>query len=234
MKANRKFVIPVLLILLSSFVTGEFLLSNDETPIALIKKIVKDVTFKESEEAEWELAKTGVPLADGQEVRTGTKSLALILFTDGSGLLRVRENSILHIYGEKDSQRLNKNTFLQKGQLGFQVSKQEDEQFKFTTPTVVASIRGTGGYIDVPDDSSTTIVCETGLIELQATGGQRQSGSLAGGNSANINSNGQININPMTQNQQNELNKNKQTETKKIKIKTKEGEIEIEYLPDNK
>jgi hypothetical protein len=234
MKANKKLILPVLLILFSSFITGEFLLSNDETPIALIKKIIKDVTFKESEEADWELAKTGVPLQDGQEVKTGTKSLALILFTDGSGLLRVRENSILHIYGEKDAQKLNKNTFLQKGQLGFQVSKQEDEQFKFTTPTVVASIRGTGGYIDVPDDSSTTIVCETGLIQLQATGGQKQSGDLAGGNSANINSNGQITINPMTQNQQNQLNKNKQTETKKIKIKTKEGEIEIEYLPENK
>lgn len=232
MNVYKKLILPVLVLITSLFITGEHLLSNDETPIALIKKIVQDVTFKESEEADWELAKTGVPLQDGQEVKTGTKSLALILFTDGSGLLRVRENSILHIYGEKEANRLNKNTFLQRGQLGFQVSKQEDEQFKFTTPTVVASIRGTGGYIDVEDDSSTTVVCETGLIELQATGGQRQTGNLSGGNSANINSGGQIIINPMTQNQQNQLNKNKQTETKTIKIKTKEGEIEIEYLPE--
>ena len=234
MKANTKLILPIFLIIISSFITGEYLLSNDETPIALIKKIVKDVTFKESEESDWELAKTGVPLQDGQEVKTGTKSLALILFTDGSGLLRVRENSILHIYGEKESNKLNKNTFLQRGQLGFQVSKQEDEQFKFTTPTVVASIRGTGGYIDVEDENSTTVVCETGLIELQATGGDKQTGSLSGGNAANINSDGQITINPMNQSQQDELNKNKQTDTKKIKIKTKEGEIEIEYLPENK
>lgn len=232
MKANKKIISVILLVVISSFITGEFLISNDETPIALIKKVVKDVTYKQNEEADWELAKTGVPLQNGQEVKTGTKSLALILFTDGSGLLRVRENSILHIYGEQEVNKLNKNTFIQKGQLGFQVSKQEDEQFKFTTPTVVASIRGTGGFIDVENDSSTTIVCESGLIELQATGGSRQSGSLSGGNSADIGADGQININPTTQQQQNQLNMNKQTETKKVKIKTKEGEIEIEYLPE--
>lgn len=232
MKTIKLILLPFVFVLLFSLTEGKDLPSGDETPIALVKKVVKDVTFKESEEADWELAKTGVPLQDGQEIKTGNKSLALILFTDGSGLLRVRENSILHIYGEKEANKLNKNTFLQKGQLGFQVSKQEDEQFKFTTPTVVASIRGTGGYIDVEDDSSTTIVCETGEIELQATGGEKQNGSLTGGNSANINSNGQIIINQSTDEQKNELNKNKQTETKVIKIKTENGEIEIEYLPE--
>lgn len=232
MKTINKIILPVVFILLFSITFGKDLPSGDDTPIALVKKVVKDVTFKDSDESDWELAKTGVPLQDGQEIKTGNKSLALILFTDGSGLLRVRENSILHIYGEKETNKLNKNTFLQKGQLGFQVSKQEDEQFKFTTPTVVASIRGTGGYIDVEDDSSTTIVCETGEIELQATGGEKQSGNLTGGNSANINSNGQININQSTDDEKNELNKNKQTETKVIKIKTENGEIEIEYLPE--
>ena len=232
MKVNKIIMFFVFVVIVFSFFTGGNLSASDKTPIALVKKILKDVTYKENADADWELAKTGIPLHDGQEIKTGNKSLALILFTDGSGLLRVRENSILHIYGEKEINKLNKNTFLEKGQLGFQVSKQEDEQFKFTTPTVVASIRGTGGYIDVEDDSSTTVVCETGLIELQATGGEKQSGNLSAGNSANISSNGQIQINPMSQEQQSELNKNKQTETKKIKIKTKEGEIEIEYLPE--
>ena len=232
MKVNKIIMFFVFVVIVFSFFTGGNLSASDKTPIALVKKILKDVTYKENADADWELAKTGIPLQDGQEIKTGNKSLALILFTDGSGLLRVRENSILHIYGEKEINKLNKNTFLEKGQLGFQVSKQEDEQFKFTTPTVVASIRGTGGYIDVEDDSSTTVVCETGLIELQATGGEKQSGNLSAGNSANISSNGQIQINPMSQEQQSELNKNKQTETKKIKIKTKEGEIEIEYLPE--
>ncbi|OGU33488.1 MAG: hypothetical protein A2068_10765 [Ignavibacteria bacterium GWB2_35_6b] len=232
MKTINKIMLHAVFVLLFSYTIAKDLPSGDDTPIALVKKVVKDVTFKESDESDWELAKTGVPLQDGQEIKTGNKSLALILFTDGSGLLRVRENSILHIYGEKETNKLNKNTFLQKGQLGFQVSKQEDEQFKFTTPTVVASIRGTGGYIDVEDDSSTTIVCETGEIELQATGGEKQSGNLTGGNSANINSNGQININQSTDDEKNELNKNKQTETKVIKIKTENGEIEIEYLPE--
>lgn len=211
---------------------GTNILSVDDTPIALIKKIIKDVTYRNDDASDWEIAKTGIPLADGQEVKTGFKSLALILFTDGSGLLRVRENSILHIYGEKEDDRVSKNTFIQKGKLGFEINKQENEEFKFTTPTVVASIRGTSGYFDIEGDSSTTVVCETGLIELQASAGLKQSGSLSAGNAANINKNGEINFGTITNDQQDQLDQTKKTKTKKIKIDTKNGVIEIEYLQD--
>ncbi len=226
----KRFLTSLFILLFFFTVNGSLLISDDSTPIALIKKIIKDVEQRKDDVSDWELAKTGLPLSDGQEVRTGSKSLALILFTDGSGLLRVRENSIANIYGKAENRTVSKNTFIARGRVGFDVNKQnENEEFTFTTPTVVASIRGTSGYFDV-DDTSSTIVCETGLIELQATGRQRQSGTLTGGNTANINNNGEVFISQITEGQQNQLKRTKQTETKKIRIRTPNGIIEIEYL----
>ncbi len=208
---------------------------KDETPVALIKKIVKDVSYRPDDQSDWELAKTGKPLADGEEIRTGYRSLALVLFTDGSGLLRVRENSILHIYGDKEGEKIDKNTFIRRGKVGFDVAKQsEDESFKFTTPTVVASIRGTEGVIDVADDSTTTVICQIGLIALNSVLGNQSSGSVGGGSTAIIRKDGSIEVRQSTEEENNEVDKSKQSETRKLKLNTNEGKIEIEYLPDTK
>ena len=202
-----------------------------DTPVALIKKIVLDVTFRPSGESDWETAKTGEPLLDGQEVRTGDKSLALVLFTDGSGLLRVRENSILHVYGKTQEHRLNKDTFVQKGTVGFEVNKQESEEFKFTTPTAVASIRGTEGFVGV-NDSTTLVAVGKGLVDVLATLGQKQSGSVPAGSVAQVGQDGVVNIYQMTDEQLKTLQDAGKTHTKKLKIDIKDGVVEIEYFTD--
>lgn len=206
-----------------------------DSPVALVKKIVKDVTYKKtSEQSDWEIAKTGIPLNDGGEVKTGDKSLALILFTDGSGLLRVRENSILNIYGEKSAKKMNKNTFIQKGLIGFDVNKQgEDEEFKFTTPTVVASIRGTDGFLEFSDDSTFTMSLDNGSASLNFTGQGGGEGSLNGGNTVIITSNGEFQYREQSDDDKNKSDNTKYG-TKKINIRTPQGDVGIEfYGPQN-
>lgn len=231
MYKTKKILISLMLMtIISLSFFGAYNLPAD-TPIALIKKIVQDVSYKGAGMDDWEEAKVGIPLNDGEEVRTGFRSLALILFTDGSGILRVRENSILHIYGEEEDRKIDKNTFIEKGKINFEVSKQEDEEFKFTTPTVVASIRGTNGNIDVRDDSTTAVSVGRGLIELAATMGSRSSGTVSGGNTAIIDTRGNIEVRASTEIETNDIKKSSQVETKVLKIRTNDGTIEIEFLP---
>lgn len=218
MKSTLKYSLMAILasVVMVTILSG-FVIEPDDTPVALIKKVVKDVTFRlDGESDDWEDAKAGIPLKDGHEVKTGFKSLALVLFTDGSGVLRVRENSVLQIYGEKEENRFDKNTYIDKGEVGFEVSKQEDEEFKFTTPTVVASIRGTAGFVGVNDDSSTTIMCSRGLIELNATLGQRQASSLSGGSTARIGTDGGIQVAASTQGEVQQFQQGQSVETKKL------------------
>jgi len=211
------------------FTSDENLPPTGDTPVALVKKIVKNVTYKKAGQSDWELAKTGDPLFDQGQVKTGSKSLALVLFTDGSGLLRVRENAVLNIYGKRNDKQLDKNTYIDKGLIGFEVNKQENAEFKFTTPTAVASIRGTLGFIEVGSDSSTTISLEKGSVEFQSTRGNKGSGTVTGGNTAKIDLLGNVNLNSATEEDKNKNSTTKQLTTKKVKIKTPQGDIEIEY-----
>ncbi len=219
------FILPIVF----GFTSDKILKSVDDTPVALVKKIIKDVTYKKAGVSDWENAKTGLPLKDGEEVRTGSKSLALILFSDGSGLLRVRENAILHIYGAKDGKKLNKNTFIEKGLIGFDVNKQGDEEFKFTTPTAVASIRGTAGFIDVDDNNTTTLSLESGTVEFESTKGEKKSGTVTGGNTAKIDFEGNIEINPASEEDKKKNEQTRSLTTKKVIIKTNRGTVVLEY-----
>jgi len=225
-------------VFLSFFLMGSILLlgidgSNNETPIALVKKIVKKVTHKAAEEFDWELAKTGMPLNSGEQIKTGFKSLALVLLTDGSGLLRVRENSILNIYGNQTEKNLNKNTVIEKGFVGFEINKQEAEEFKFTTPTAVAAIRGTEGFIEIGDNNLSLIACSEGKIEVESLIGMKSIIIVEGGFFAVQLANGYFKIMKLTDEMMNKLKNTKNSSLEKILIETKEGTIEVEYYSDD-
>ncbi len=233
---KRKVFILLIVPLLLGFKSGE--VDNLRKPaddtkeiIALIKKVFNNVTFRLTEkESDWQEAKIGLPLSDGNELRTGTKSLAVVLFKDGSGILRVRENSILHIYGTSEGRKLNKDAFIQRGMIGFDVNKQaEGEEFRFTTPTVVASIRGTNGFLEFDEDSTFTMSLESGMADLSFRGPQGGTGQLNEGNTVVITSDGNFQFRNQNQEDLNKINMSKQATLKKIYIETEEGTIEIEY-----
>ncbi|MEW6196261.1 MAG: FecR family protein [Bacteroidota bacterium] len=219
------------LILLLGLTFDKEKLSSSDTPIAIVKKVVKDVTYrKATDDVDWEEAKISTQLFAGGEVKTGSKSLAVVLFTDGSGVLRVRENSILNIYGEKKDKNLNKNTVITKGVVGFDVNKQsEEEEFKFTTPTAVASIRGTNGFVGHDDlDSVTTIFVRRGNVGFTTSNGNQ--GNVNGGFTARINPDGSFFLETSTDNDNNLFRQTNRTQVKKLRMRTNDGVVEIEYL----
>lgn len=225
-------------LLLSLLLIGSILFlgisSNDnETPIALVKKIVKNVTHRVDVESDWDTAKTGMPVNSGEQVKTGFRSLALVLFTDGSGLLRVRENSILNIYGKQSGKNLNKNTVIEKGFVGFEINKQEAEEFKFTTPTAVAAIRGTEGFVEIGKNNLSIIACSEGKIEVESLIGMKSKIFVEGGFFAVQQTNGYFKIKKLTEDMMNKLKNTRNSSLEKILIETKEGTIEVEYYSDD-
>jgi hypothetical protein len=227
---TKKLLIIFILSIVVGFISFVNIYSQDDTKVALVKKIVKDVTYKKAGVSDWDVAKSGVPLKDGEQVKTGAKSLALILFTDGSGLLTVKENAILNIYGKKEGKSLNKNTDIAKGMIGFKVNKQSgNEEFKFTTPTAVASIRGTAGFLNV-DDNNTLFFLESGSAEIETRIGTRRNGRVEAGNSARIDAQGDLTIYPSTEEEKRLNEQTRNLSTKKVIIKTNRGIVEIEYF----
>ncbi len=202
-----------------------------DAPVAVIMKIIKDVSFKKGA-ANWGTGKVGQPLATNDEVKTGDKSLVLIKFTDNS-LIRVRENSNLKIYADKNKDQLSKNTYIDKGKVGFNVSKQENEEFRFTTPTMVASIRGTEGDLIVESDGKSLLLCTEGNIDVNATQGVKENGNVIAGRYASIGTDGTISQGEITGQMKTEHDNNKKTNTKRLVIKTSSGDLIIEYLSND-
>jgi hypothetical protein len=119
-------------------------LSGERPSVGLVSKVVYDVTRKELD-SDWQKALRGETLASGDRVKTGDRSLAVIKFKDNS-LVRVRERSELTVAGGMNGRAFSKEVRIDKGVVGFTIQKQQpEEEFRFTSPTSVASIRGTGG-----------------------------------------------------------------------------------------
>ncbi len=111
---------------------------------AIIIKVKNDVQRKTPTTA-WTKALTLSELKAGHEVRTMEKSFALIKFADESKVA-VREKSLLTVQGEVEGRRiLNRDVFIERGRAVFDIKKQQTEQFRFSSPISVASIRGTEG-----------------------------------------------------------------------------------------
>lgn len=133
--------------------------------LALITKVVREVSLM-NEAAEWDAAEKGDILKTGDRVRTGRQSLAILKFNDRS-IVRVRENSEISMTTSSDGKGVVKSLDGAEGSFGFDVQKQRaDEKFRFTSPTSVASIRGTMGTWSSGKGNDTLVLPE-GLVNLR-------------------------------------------------------------------
>ena len=163
--------------------------------VAVVSKVILDVRHKEIDK-DWELAHRGETLASGDRVKTGDKSVAVVKFKDNS-LVRIRERSELTVTGESRNNAFSKSVNVEKGVIGFSIHKQNaDEEFRFTSPTSVASIRGTGGQFSAQTQSDTLVVIE-GAVQLQNRFSS-ESVEVPAGFTGISNANGSITTRPST------------------------------------
>ncbi|GEM_PF-272843 len=136
--------------------------NNDERPtIALVNRVV-EIVERRSPEIDWQTAKIGDLLNSGDIVKTGAGSFSLIRFYDNS-LLRVRELSEVTVYADRDRDNYHRDIEVDEGSVSFDVRKKEADRFEFSTPTSVASIRGSTGILIVRPGQADVLLMVTGL-----------------------------------------------------------------------
>ncbi|MBC8044209.1 MAG: FecR domain-containing protein [Rhizobacter sp.] len=145
--------------------------SNAETAdIAIIARVVKQVDYRQPK-TDWIKAERGKRLNSGDDVRTGEASTSILQFVDGT-VVRVQPNSELKVRGQIDQKtsRMDKGIDVTLGKLGFDVRRREGEQFRFSSPTAVASIKGTEGSFTVdPERVVFTVLSSKALSGPAAT-----------------------------------------------------------------
>jgi hypothetical protein len=170
---NRSFALVVIVIVAALLAAPAWNFQDKKPIAAYIIKVVKDVERRSSSTSGWSKAVLLSELKAGYEVRTQEKSLAMIKFADESKVA-VREKSIITIQGEVSGNKiLNRDVYIERGRAIFNIKKQDTEQFRFTSPISVASIRGTeGGTGFDPGTTISDITLITGSCDFSSTRSQ--------------------------------------------------------------
>jgi len=188
---TKKIIVICVIILLGVLSLGQVRKKDKKDISAYIVKVIRDVNMKSPTKG-WQKAVPLSTLKSGYEVKTEKGSLAMISFADQSKLI-LREKSIVTIKGEvKGKQILSRSVHMDHGDMLFNVKKAESEQFRFSSPISVASIRGTlGGYVSGGAVDSLTIA--EGLADfLNSVSGKK--GTVGAGQTGVADSTGNFNI----------------------------------------
>ncbi len=86
--------------------------------------------------------KRGSRIYNDDLVKTKRKAYVALRFLDDKSLVRVRQNSVLKIQGKREGSSIVKNISVEAGNIFASITKQR-RRFRVTTPTSVASVKGT-------------------------------------------------------------------------------------------
>jgi hypothetical protein len=162
----KQFISILLIALLLLTLNLGWRMPQDKKDItAYVVKIVRDVK-KKGPTTGWQSAVALDMLRSGYQIRTEENSLAMIKFADETKLI-VRQKSLVDIKGQVSGRQiLDRTVYTEKGSIQFNVVKQQKEQFRFSSPVSVASIRGTEGAFNVGSDSTDKLIINRGLATL--------------------------------------------------------------------
>ncbi len=182
----------ILILMLFVFAgTVAFMAATPPDNIALFWVIKNEVEKKKSDN--WSKAKKGDLIYGGDFVRTQKESFTLIKFNDAS-TLRLGPSSEVQVYGDKDPQSVNVSS----GDVGFTMTKRKSGQFEFTTPTSVASIRGTQGLLGVSFDGTDFLTIVEGLVRFSNKFSNKTM-DVSAGQTGESSKDGGINVHQSTQ-----------------------------------
>jgi hypothetical protein len=200
---TKKIILIGIFILLGVLSLGQTGKQDKKDISAYIVKVIRDVNMKSPAKG-WQKAVPLSTLKSGYEVKTEKGSLAMILFADQSKLI-LREKSIVTIKGEvRGKEILSRSIHMDRGNMIFNVKKAETEQFRFSSPISVASIRGTqGGYVSGGSLDSLTIT--DGLADF-TNSRSGKSGRVGTGQTGVADSSGNFNIGKADRNTLNNIN----------------------------
>ena len=148
--------------------TCVFLISSifPQDQIAVSTKVFGNVEIFKKKGTSLKL-KQGSILSIGDQIKTSRGSFAAIIFIDDRSILKIKENSILTLNGQRKRGAISKEINLQGGSLRAQVTDQNRKNFTIESSVSVASVKGTDfWFINDNDNGQDFIHGLDGLIEL--------------------------------------------------------------------
>ena len=166
---RKRTFFTVVIILFLSLIASSTFTANDY--VAVVIKARGHVRLFPKGRSKSLRVQKGQLLRDGDRLETRSASFCAIKFLDDKSLLRIKENSSCTIEGKKKEERIEKNIFVEVGTFFASIFKQRG-RFLVTTPTSVASVKGTKFWTIQQPSGPTTYIGIEGLIDIQNRAGR--------------------------------------------------------------
>ena len=140
------------------------LISSSKVAVAI--KINGKVSLVSSKDRSKTLLKPGTPLNDKDKVMTSKDSFAAVMYLDDKSVIKVLSNSDLTIIGERLKKVISKSLDIGYGKITANIAKQKGNEFRISTPTSVASVKGTELAITSDPSNGDSFTLLEGLIEV--------------------------------------------------------------------
>lgn len=157
---------------LALILLGCFTIGLADENVAVVVKSRGDVDITPNQKVKSVDAKKGYVLQHKDKLKTAKGAFCAIKFLDDKSLLRIKENSSCIIEGTRKKSTIEKNIFVEIGTFFASIFKQKTT-FQVTTPTSVASVKGTKFWtIQNKITSETKYVCIEGVLEVENKAGK--------------------------------------------------------------
>ncbi len=140
------------------------LLGQDK--IAVATRVTGQVTLTKPSDQPAPLRRNTV-LATGDKIKTGADGITVLMFIDDKTILRIQRNTELSLGGRRTANAIDKQINMQFGKLKAEVAEQRLGQFLISTPTSVASVKGTDFWATSDPVLGDIFLGISGLIEVR-------------------------------------------------------------------
>ena len=191
------------------------------TKVAVAIKTTGNVSIHYAGENNKQTLKPGSPLSSRDKIVTGKNGFALIMYLDDKTTLKILKNSTLEILGDRSDKTINKSIDIKYGKVAANVKPQNGKDFTISTPTSVASVKGTEFAVSSDPSKGDSFTLLEGLIEVtnSITG---QSTDVQEGETAVSSPDGSLDVSQTTEEDLNEF------EDANIEMPAQELKFEIE------
>lgn len=113
-----------------------------------------------------QILKSGSPLSNQDRIITDKDGFVMIMYLDDKTVVKILGNSTLDILGDRSGKTINKSIDIKYGKIAANVKPQDGKDFTISTPTSVASVKGTELAINSDPSRGDSFTLIEGLIEI--------------------------------------------------------------------
>ena len=144
--------------------SSAFLFGSSKVAVAIKTKGDVSIIYKGLSSAQ--ALKPGSPLSDQDKIKTGKNGFVAIMYLDDKTVVKILGNSNLTILGDRSGSKINKSLDIKYGRVAASVTPQKGKEFRISTPTSVASVKGTELAIESDPSTGDSFTLIEGLIEV--------------------------------------------------------------------